>query len=186
MNRIIRWENTTNLDDFPDHSDFLNFLKFDQPTFCIYVGHTNFELKESDLGPLDKINGIEAVKITSRYRIMVFIGVCFNDDWPNIMLEIERSLNCTSEIQKEYSSTIKYLIEEKTKELSKQHQFWCIYVFPNSEMITIGGNSKELINKNISLYADMLSLSGGIVVLDKSSMKEFNDFKQKNIRAIQQ
>lgn len=186
MNRTIKWENTTSTDDFPDHSDFLSFLRLDQPTFCIYVGHTNFELKESDLNALDKITGIEAVKITSRYRIMVFVGVCFNNDWPNIMLEIESSLNCTSEIQKEYSSTIQYLIEEKTKELNKQHKFWCIYVFPNSEMITIGGNSQELINKNIKLYADMLHLSGGIVVLDKKSMKDFNEFRQKNIRAIQQ
>ena len=47
-------------------------------TFDCWIGHTNFDITNSIRDKLNKIDGIELLKIYSRYRFLIGIGHMFN------------------------------------------------------------------------------------------------------------
>lgn len=59
-------------------------------TFDCWIGHTNFDITKDIHNMLDKISGIEALKVYSRYRFFVGIGKMF--DFKNVRSEIENKL----------------------------------------------------------------------------------------------
>ena len=58
--------------------------------FDCWVGHTNFNITEAIKKTLDKIDGIEIMKVMSRYRFFVGIGKMF--DFTNVRQDIEENL----------------------------------------------------------------------------------------------
>lgn len=68
--------------------------------FNFYLGHTNFDIEEGCPDVIEKIEGVEALKIITRYRFVVGIGknLAFNPSL--IQLEIANSLGALS-VQKD-------------------------------------------------------------------------------------
>lgn len=60
-----------------------------------WVGHTNFDITETIKSKLSQIEGIEALKIVSRYRFFVGVGRMFNfsDVRKSVETEIEEKPN---------------------------------------------------------------------------------------------
>lgn len=58
--------------------------------FDCWVGHTNFNITKDFVNKLDKSEGVEALKICSRYRFFVGIGRMF--DFKNVRKNIEKTL----------------------------------------------------------------------------------------------
>lgn len=60
-----------------------------------WVGHTNFDITETIKSKLSQIEGIEALKIVSRYRFFVGVGRMFNfsDVRKSVETEIEEKTN---------------------------------------------------------------------------------------------
>ena len=60
-----------------------------------WVGHTNFDITPSLKRKLSKIEGVEALKIVSRYRFFVGVGRMFNfsDVRKSVETEIEEKTN---------------------------------------------------------------------------------------------
>lgn len=58
--------------------------------FDCWVGHTNFDITPRIKDKLNKIAGIEILKIFSRYRFFVGIGQMF--DFQNVRYDIEKEL----------------------------------------------------------------------------------------------
>jgi len=58
--------------------------------FDCWVGHTNFDLTPNIKNMLDKIPGIEVLKILSRYRFFIGVGKLF--DFKEVRKEIEENL----------------------------------------------------------------------------------------------
>lgn len=58
--------------------------------FDCWIGHTNFDLTHSIRDKLDKIDGIEVLKVWSRYRFFVGIGKMF--DFTDVRNNIEKIL----------------------------------------------------------------------------------------------
>ena len=56
--------------------------------FNCWVAHTNFNLTEHIKNELDSIEGIELLKIFSRYRFLVGVGKMF--DFTEVRKEIEK------------------------------------------------------------------------------------------------
>jgi hypothetical protein len=56
--------------------------------FNCWVAHTNFNLTEYLKNELDSIEGVELLKIFSRYRFLVGVGKMF--DFSEVRLEIEK------------------------------------------------------------------------------------------------
>ncbi len=59
-------------------------------TFDCWIGHTNFDITTDVCQKLDKVSGIEALKVYSRYRFFVGIGKMF--DFKLVRSEIEKQL----------------------------------------------------------------------------------------------
>jgi hypothetical protein len=58
--------------------------------FDCWIGHTNFDITPAVKNKLNKMPGIEILKIFSRYRFFVGIGQMF--DFQNIRFDIEQEL----------------------------------------------------------------------------------------------
>jgi len=58
--------------------------------FDCWIGHTNFNLTEEIKNHLNKIEGIEVLKICSRYRFFIGIGKMF--DFKSVREDIENKL----------------------------------------------------------------------------------------------
>lgn len=59
-------------------------------SFDCWIGHTNFDLTHSTKEVLNKVPGIELLKIFSRYRFFIGIGTMF--DFANVRNDIEKAL----------------------------------------------------------------------------------------------
>jgi dimeric dUTPase (all-alpha-NTP-PPase superfamily) len=56
--------------------------------FDCWVGHTNFNITEEIKNTMNRIDGIEVLKICSRYRFFIGVGKCFN--FKEVREEIEK------------------------------------------------------------------------------------------------
>ena len=63
--------------------------------FDCWVGHTNFNLTEDEKDALNTIDGVEVLKICSRYRFFVGIGKMF--DFSEVRRNIEKELTTNKE-----------------------------------------------------------------------------------------
>lgn len=59
-------------------------------SFDCWVGHTNFNITQDTKSTLDSIEGVEVLKIMSRYRFFVGIGKMF--EFKNVRKSIEKAL----------------------------------------------------------------------------------------------
>jgi hypothetical protein len=71
----------------PVTDDLANELTL-MSSFDCWIGHTNFDITPSVKKTLDEINGVEILKICSRYRFFIGIGRMF--DFTNVREEIEK------------------------------------------------------------------------------------------------
>jgi len=59
-------------------------------SFDCWIGHTNFDITPSIKETLNEINGVEILKICSRYRFFIGVGRMF--DFKNVREEIENTI----------------------------------------------------------------------------------------------
>lgn len=59
-------------------------------TFDCWIGHTNFNLTNSIKDKLNKVDGVELLKIYSRYRFLIGVGHMFN--FKEVRKNIEKTL----------------------------------------------------------------------------------------------
>jgi hypothetical protein len=59
-------------------------------SFDCWIGHTNFDITMNTKNILDKVQGVEVLKILSRYRFFIGIGKLF--DFKEVRQEIEENL----------------------------------------------------------------------------------------------
>jgi len=59
-------------------------------SFDCWIGHTNFNITEEVKNKVNKIDGVEILKIHSRYRFFIGIGKMF--DFKSVRQDIEKAL----------------------------------------------------------------------------------------------
>ena len=65
--------------------------------FDCWIGHTNFDITQRIKNKLDKIPGVELLKVCSRYRFFIGIGKMF--DFKEVRNTIEEELIAKGEIE---------------------------------------------------------------------------------------
>jgi len=58
--------------------------------FDCWVGHTNFNITQATFNMLDKVEGVELLKIVSRYRFFIGIGRMFH--FKNVRKDLENQI----------------------------------------------------------------------------------------------
>lgn len=59
-------------------------------SFDCWIGHTNFDITTHIKNELDKIPGVEVLKVLSRYRFFIGLGQLF--DFKNVRKDIEKKI----------------------------------------------------------------------------------------------
>lgn len=94
-----------------------------------WMGHTNFNITEEIANFIHKMDGVEGLKLLSRYCLVISPGMLFN--FSDIRKEIEAKF-CDKIEQKEMAQ----LLTEKYKN-------WIIYVDGKGDMEYVGTNNDE-------------------------------------------
>jgi len=105
-----------------------------------FLGHTNFNLSKDILEGITKVDGVEFLKIMSRYRFIVGIGVMF--DAKEVLDGIEKSIGIEAEAIKlvdsklstDASNSLQSIVNE-ISDLVPMDKKWLAYIFPNGEHI---------------------------------------------------
>ena len=110
VKNVAMIENAAPLDplykEFEDEIDIEQMLTAEQPflsipedisneiqltaNFDCWLGHTNFNISKDIKNKLNAINGVEVLKICSRYRFFIGVGRMF--DFSNVRTEIEETI----------------------------------------------------------------------------------------------
>lgn len=102
--------------------------------YKMWVGHCNFDITKEISDKIEKISGVEVLRIWTRYRFWLGIGNLFNDD--DVQKQIEKSI-FPKKINKNIS------IETLAKVLEKKYGYWIIYSIYNEELKTFGSDKKD-------------------------------------------
>lgn len=107
-----------------------------------YIGNTNFNFTiqretndtQCDLELVENIEGVEIVKVFSRYKFLITIGELFDDE--DVLNKVKKILCNTKESELE----IFHSLVEKTKQNAKKHNYWAVYCLPNGQIETLISN----------------------------------------------
>lgn len=116
--------------------------------FDCWVGHTNFPIGFNEKVILDNIEGIEALKIMSKYRFFIGIGKCFS------LTDVRPRIELSFEINK--GSTITKIIEEISG-----HDKWAVAIYDNGKYKVIYPREDGPFETDI----DVLRQSGAVNII---------------------
>lgn len=106
-----------------------------------WEGNTNFNISKKVLEAIQNVEGVETLRIVTRYRFIISFGKAFNEK--QVMKNIENL----------FDEPIKETVEVDTlgvlkKQLASKFAHWVICILPNKKMISFGSNDqKEVFNK---------------------------------------
>jgi hypothetical protein len=135
----------------------------------IWVAHTNFDIEKDDVLKISEIDGVEGIRILTRYSFTVMIGVMFY--FEDVLDAINKELRVENEDFNEPSpeESTKLLkenneiVQEKLKKVA-EHKFWHLYIFPNGKDIMNIYETEELRLELEPFYNNLKSISEGILL----------------------
>ena len=130
-----------------------------------WMGHTNFPITKSIAYKLSTVLGVEVLCVLSPYRFVLSVGKMFN--FPDVRIKIESEI-CGKHVEMSSLSSIENEeVKERVKseiEKCKQHETWCLYLFPNGKIATAHSDNFEDIADKLSLFEEARETSGGILI----------------------
>ena len=122
--------------------------------YKFWVGHCNFDITESIKEKIELIEGVEVLRIWTRYRFWLGIGNLFDDY--EVQLNIENAL-LKNKKNKKNNVALNALI----KVMKKKYSAWVVYSDENGELKTIGGEDSENLKKQMEFKnkTDILACS---------------------------
>lgn len=137
-----------------------------------FLGHTNFNLSKDILEGITKVDGVEFLKVMSRYRFIVGIGVMFNSK--EVLDGVEKSIGIetelievskvkNTELSTEAASSLECIINE-IYDLVPMDKKWLAYVFPNGEHIVKVLKDDKEYSIAWEGFSKLAKESGGLIV----------------------
>jgi len=131
-----------------------------------WLGHTNFDITNEIKNSIEKIGGVEVLKILTRYRF--FVGVAKMFDFKTVRIEIEKIL-CGKHIEDQDESILddetRVAVDNIKSRISSQ-KLWAIYVFPNGQIDYISSDSPtdtEYLDR-LQVFKAAEEYSGGLLL----------------------
>jgi len=131
-----------------------------------WLGHTNFNITQEVKNCIEDIEGVEVLKVLTRYRF--FVGIAKMFDFKKVRIEIEK-IACGKHLASQEESILapetRIAVDDIKSRISSQ-KWWAIYIFPNGQIDYISSN-----NSNDTEYLDKLQIfksaeeySGGLLL----------------------
>ncbi len=139
-----------------------------------YQGHTNFNLSKTVLEHITKVEGVEFLKIISRYRFVVGVGMLFNAS--EVKAEIEKSLDVKTEVDKiepvelsgEAEQSLQCLVDEIISQVPTDKK-WLAYIFPNGEHIIKIVNDETEYSTIWNNFSKLAKESNGVIISSENT-----------------
>jgi|LULG01.1.fsa_nt_gb hypothetical protein len=134
--------------------------------FDCWLGHTNFNITPKIKSLIEEIEGVEALKILTRYRF--FVGVAKLFDFKDVRIEIERAIcGKHTENREELSldADTKLAVDDIKSKISSQ-KLWAIYIFPNGQIDYISSNNSDDVEyfDKLMVFKKAKEYSGGLLL----------------------
>jgi hypothetical protein len=190
MNYKVEWvavnENELNKSDFSD-SDTITMNMGEKSLaheigilrlgdFRWFIINSNFNLSSEALLRAQTVEGIETVRIISRYRLKISIGMMFDietvqSNFTKRLIELTRAMSTQHVIAKGHTKGQGVQVAELCHKLAEVFPNFSMYINPKQELFGIFGDKDSDIYKNsISTIKQYESLFGGSV-FDESITK---------------
>lgn len=130
--------------------------------YKFYIGHTNFTIDNTARVQIKEADGIEVLKVISRYRFLIGVARLFDTVVVRKNLETILCGPKLEDLNKELDSTILRdgkTVKEIVDEL-KVHKFYALYIFPNLSYdfaVSDVENEEFIMRKNQMLEAQNYS-----------------------------
>lgn len=132
----------------------------------IFTGHTNFVLTRSIVDIIDACEGVDALRVPSKYTFHISVGLGF--DIEEVLGNIESKLGVIGDFtdDDDVNNDLSKIIADLVKELT-QYKMWAFYVMPNGEYETAFTNSEDqdeiddFMNK-VEMFKECKKISNGI------------------------
>ena len=122
----------------------LGFFPIDSPLkpserWDCRIGHTNFEITQSTKDILNRIDGVEALKVLGRYTF--FIGIATMFKFKDVRVDIERQL-CSYTEQEVLDEETKITVDLVRDQL-ETNKYWSILVTSSGKVDYVVSNSLD-------------------------------------------
>ena len=122
----------------------LGFFPIDSPLkpsdrWDCRIGHTNFEITQSTKDILNRIDGVEALKVLGRYTFFVGIATMFK--FKDVRVDIEKRL-CSYTEQEVLDEETKITVDLVRGQL-ETNKYWSIFVSGSGEVDYVVSNSLD-------------------------------------------
>ncbi len=130
--------------------------------FNFWIADTTFLITKDILDILNEGTvGIEELTILSPYRFRFAVGRLFDET--EVKLSIIRELGCISNDINILDVETREKVKELTQALESQ-QFWCVYVIPNSEIVSFTSKHKEEVLQKCNFFEGVQELISGVLI----------------------
>jgi hypothetical protein len=129
--------------------------------FNLWVGHTNFTITRQMIESMEKIEGVEIIKVFSRYRFILGVGLLFQAT--PVLMAVQTDLGVkrapsVSDIQDEETRSL----VDGTKKKIGDKKYWSILVLPNGHIESCHSNDLSEQFKQLHVkYQETYSRVGG-------------------------
>jgi hypothetical protein len=116
--------------------------------YNLWIADTNFNVDYGFCREIEKLDGVELMRVFTRYRMMIGIGRLFDTD------KVQKSVE---ELMKKQAEALKPPVKQEKpvpaagsdaalqvlkRSLAKRHKFWAIIIRPNNTHITVTGENQ--------------------------------------------
>ena len=127
--------------------------------FECWMGYPNFDVTHSIRDKIEKVEGVELLNVTARYRFFVGIGKLFN--FPDVRLAIENALYNNVSLDTETNETVNII-----KDSISEDRYWAIFVSKAGEILYTSTNDEndEHYLTTLDTYEKRRKTNGGLLI----------------------
>lgn len=142
----------------------------------VWQASVNFDITKECSDIIESVQGVEGLRIISRYTFVICVGMLFDSE--SVKYEIEKSLGIenvkidnveeTLNIPKNLERSLKTEISR----VSSMSDYWYVYLFPNGEITSLVLKNQEEYDKNLNYFLQMKRLSCGLLLSGRGKINE--------------
>lgn len=122
----------------------------------VLIANTNFDLVASIIQKISDIEGVESIRVLSRYTVILMVGALFDEE--SVVYKIneicgidEDEVNLGDLSKQESDLIIK----------ASESEFWLAYLFPNGKEYIQTFENKEELYENVNYFKELEGFSEG-------------------------
>lgn len=121
--------------------------------YDLWVGHANFDIGPTELMQIEHTDGVELLRVYSRYRFLLGVGKAFHAG--RVLKAIEARL-CSPPPETSTPESVEppTQVEIVNDVLNAAFPFWAVALLEDEKLDLVGGDSREALNAKIAAWKE--------------------------------